>query len=379
MLAAKRNHNSKGRSRTVSTDHSLAVPKTSRHSINKYSPLQSVYCGIELEPTGMDYYIGSVCPNKVAPVTAVTDEPIRRVRKESSASWDYYEDETSLTELMITQIEDSIIDWLRDYQEKHACKFQIAGIGVEEGDQLVQEGGAPLYIRRRRVVGRFHLPARLWSELDIIPFVMNVHGASIDERACSAVRKALFYVTPHTLGNIPRISVGYRHQVEVDCDFQVHISDLDDFGATVSKATWHLVKTLAEKVADRRLQVMFVNSTPQGGGVALMRHATIRFLHLLGVSARWFVMKPKPEAFVITKRKFHNVLQGVAPPGTRLTSDDVEEYENWCRDNAERYWMAGPFAQVDVVVIDDPQPCGMIKYIKEVNPKCKIIYRSHIE
>lgn len=44
-----------------------------------------------------------------------------------------------------------------------------------------------------------------------------------------------------------------------------------------------------------------------------MRHALIRFCQHLQVNAHWYVTTPSPDVFSITKRKFHNVLQGVAP------------------------------------------------------------------
>lgn len=67
--------------------------------------------------------------------------------------------------------------------------------------------------------------------------------------------------------------------------------------------------------------------------------------------------KPRPEIFDITKRKFHNVLQGIAPPDERLTEEDKEMYINWSRDNAESYWLGdkGPIKNSDVLIIDDPQ------------------------
>lgn len=57
----------------------------------------------------------------------------------------------------------------------------------------------------------------------------------------------------------------------------------------------------------------FVQTPTQGGGVALMRHALVRFCQHLQVNVHWYVTTPSPEVFSITKRKFHNVLQGVAP------------------------------------------------------------------
>ncbi|KAJ1969861.1 hypothetical protein H4R35_006030, partial [Dimargaris xerosporica] len=118
-----------------------------------------------------------------------------------------------------------------------------------------------------------------------------------------------------------------------------------------------------------------------GGGVALMRHATIRMMHLLNIDAHWYVAKPNPVVFQITKGKFHNVLQGVAPKDAFLTDEDQQKYLEWCDMNFDRYWVTekGPILNSDVIIMDDPQLAGIIPKIKDVNPKCKIVYRSHIE
>ena len=42
-------------------------------------------------------------------------------------------------------------------------------------------------------------------------------------------------------------------------------------------------------IKDRKLKIVYFSATPQGGGVALMRHALLRFLHLLGVDVQWSV------------------------------------------------------------------------------------------
>jgi hypothetical protein len=123
----------------------------------------------------------------------------------------------------------------------------------------------------------------------------------------------------------------------------------------VTPETWQVLVKLASQVRSKSLEFAYFSSTPQGGGVALMRHSLMRIFHLLGISARWFVTKPKPDVFDITKRKFHNVLQGVAGPDVHLTDEDIEMYETWCKDNAVRYWLEGTFKGLDVVIIDDPQ------------------------
>lgn len=67
--------------------------------------------------------------------------------------------------------------------------------------------------------------------------------------------------------------------------------------------------------------------------------------------------RPKPEIFDITKRKFHNVLQGVADPKVRLTDADKEAFIDWSNENVNRFWgdRGGPLQNSDVIIIDDPQ------------------------
>lgn len=116
--------------------------------------------------------------------------------------------------------------------------------------------------------------------------------------------------------------------------------------------------------------------------VALMRHALLRLYRLLNIDAHckslgkgalaefgndsylpffWFILgyvaRPKPEVFDITKRKFHNVLQGVAPPDTVLEERDKQIFIDWSNYNVERFWLAekGPIRTSDVIVVDDPQ------------------------
>lgn len=70
-----------------------------------------------------------------------------------------------------------------------------------------------------------------------------------------------------------------------------------------------------------------------------------------------YVARPKPEIFDITKRKFHNVLQGVADPEVRLSEEDEQAFIDWSDENATRFWLddKGPLKNSDVIVIDDPQ------------------------
>jgi hypothetical protein len=83
--------------------------------------------------------------------------------------------------------------------------------------------------------------------------------------------------------------------------------DLEHYEGTVCEETWRVISEIASEVKDRKLRISFFNSTPQGGGgkfeesssrfhsvvsnpninllVALMRHALIRCLRLMGIDA----------------------------------------------------------------------------------------------
>ena len=232
----------------------------------------------------------------------------------------------------------------------------VAGIGVSYGYQnLCRTGGEVYLCHRVNIVSKLKLPARLWAELDILPILVETKGATADERACAAVRKALPFIVQGSMGSTARIFVGFRHRVEVDADYRIHMTDLDDYERATPKEIFHQLLVQAGKVKELGLKVNFFNSTPQGGGVATMRHALLRLFGLLEMPIGWYVARPKPEVFEITKKKMHNVLQGVAPDSVVLTDDEKRIYESWCRTNVERDWAQGPYVDSDIIVVDDPQ------------------------
>lgn len=116
-----------------------------------------------------------------------------------------------------------------------------------------------------------------------------------------------------------------------------------------------------------------------------MRHALIRFFRLVGVDCQWWVPKPKPEVFRVTKTN-HNILQGVADPKERLSEENQKLINDWIKNNAERFWTrpGGPLSPrsqggVDVVIVDDPQMPGIIDIAKKMDPDRPVIFRSHIQ
>ncbi|BFZ61429.1 hypothetical protein YB2330_002494 [Saitoella coloradoensis] len=224
-----------------------------------------------------------------------------------------------------------------------------------------------------------------FSDLDATPYVIKLDSfEDLVDGAGEANRACVNFFTPSVPGNIPKVGVDEKHnEVEIDAAGKCHLLNLRHYKEITHPDYWKALCESSDTVKDRKLRIAFFSATPQGGGVALMRHAALRLLKLLGVDAHWYVPKPRPAVFDITKRKFHNVLQGVVPDNekSRLTDKDKKIWLDWNKDNFEALWNEddGPVVQSDLIIIDDPQLCGTIPMMKKKNPKARIIYRSHIE
>jgi hypothetical protein len=86
--------------------------------------------------------------------------------------------------------------------------------------------------------------------------------------------------------------IKHGQQVCVDADGLAHMTSLEQYMDSVGERTWEATLKYAESLKANNIRIAFLNSTPQGGGVALMRHALIRFLRLLNVDAKWYVVSP---------------------------------------------------------------------------------------
>jgi hypothetical protein len=90
-------------------------------------------------------------------------------------------------------------------------------------------------------------------------------------------------------GNNPRLEIGPLNQVAVDAGGKIHLlDDLEEYKKTVGSGTWNAVVKLADELRKKKVKIGFFSSTPQGGGVALMRHALVRFLTALDVDVAWW-------------------------------------------------------------------------------------------
>ncbi|KAK9462465.1 uncharacterized protein V1516DRAFT_620469 [Lipomyces oligophaga] len=273
-----------------------------------------------------------------------------------------------------------ILEEIKEYSKTHLFKFVAVGLLAS--------------------VKKFcpRLCSRLWSELDILPFVFAddifssalelednpVVAPTCDEKADSLARKVIMHFGP---SGLPRVVIGYRNKVEVDDAGLIQMVDLIDYERSCSPNTWKCFKQLVTELTNiqinghKGVRIAFFNATPQGGGVALMRHALIRLLSLVELQVSWYVPRPNPIVFRITKNN-HNIIQGVADPTLKLDDTQREQFTHWIDSNFERYWSSGPLNErkppgVDIVIVDDPQMVGLIPRAKAAG--IPVIYRSHIE
>jgi hypothetical protein len=282
--------------RTESIPRPLNVFRSHAHASASGLP-QLLYVGIELEPLakkptfciyvhdgyfGMDYTIQDIPRDGI---------DIQEENESDSDINNFFESNLRL-------MEDQVIKWLRDYSESHNGRIVAAGVGLSYGlENLCRKEGEVFLCRRVGIVSKLKLPARLWAELDILPVLIETTGSSADERACAAVQQALPLIVQGSIGSVSRITIGFRHRVNVDGDGRIHLVDLDDYDHITPRYVIQHMKSLASTFTQKGTKVSFFNSTPQGGGVATMRHALMRLFRLLNVDFRWFVARPKPEVF----------------------------------------------------------------------------------
>ncbi|KHO00424.1 clock-controlled protein-9 protein [Metarhizium album ARSEF 1941] len=270
-----------------------------------------------------------------------------------------------------TPITDGIVGCLESYARAKSAKIIAAGLPSLLGDRCST------------------LCPRLWLELDVIPFVIpeeNWTGTpwrdkNVDEQADSMARRCIRCFNPSMT---PALQIGRHSSVQVDAGGSIRLCGLQDYQRTCSAASWQALMFYVDKLRAAGTRIAFFSATPQGGGVALMRHALVRLSRLLSVDVKWYVPKPRQAVFRITKN-IHNILQGAAR--TQAISDaDKSAIIDWVTDNAKRYWLTdgGPLCMpeqggADIVVIDDPQMIGLIPLIKHVSPKRPVLFRSHIQ
>ncbi len=120
-------------------------------------------------------------------------------------------------------------------------------------------------------------------------------------------------------------------------------------------------------------RVVSINSTASGGGVAEMLPVLLAYVAGVDVGCDWLVLEGNSEFFEITKR-LHHRLHGERGDGGPLGEHEREVFEEVAhqnQDDAQRLLAPG-----DVVLLHDPQPAGLAKWLHE--SKVPLIWRCHI-
>jgi len=141
--------------------------------------------------------------------------------------------------------------------------------------------------------------------------------------------------------------------------------DLAEYRGLVPESEISQLLSLAEGVSG--LEVVHVNSTSFGGGVAEILHSMLPLMRSVGLRAEWEVMEAPPEFFKVTKLLHHGV-QGME---VSLTEEMRELYLCVNKENAERLDL-----EKDIVVIHDPQPLAIRAFRRDAG---KWVWRCHID
>jgi len=141
---------------------------------------------------------------------------------------------------------------------------------------------------------------------------------------------------------------------------------LDDYSSVIGAGEIAELRTLARPLADR--EVIMINSTAVGGGVAEILNRLVPLAEELGIKIRWEVMLGGEDFFEVTK-SFHNALHG-APYHPEIRHFEI--FREHTEKNAKRLPLDAEF-----MVIHDPQPCGLISYREKKNNHWT--WRCHID
>jgi trehalose synthase len=124
---------------------------------------------------------------------------------------------------------------------------------------------------------------------------------------------------------------------------------LDDYVSLLGAAEIDELRSLARTLIERN--VLMVNSTAVGGGVAEILNRLVPLASELGVNIRWEVIEGGADFYDVTKA-FHNALHGEP---YRLPKEAFEIFHAYSDHNRARLDLEAPFT-----VIHDPQPVALI-------------------
>ena len=144
------------------------------------------------------------------------------------------------------------------------------------------------------------------------------------------------------------------------------VPSLADYAEVVGRAEIEELRSIARHLEGKRIQ--HVNSTRTGGGVAEILNRRVPLERELGLQVEWDVVRGNGGFFEVTK-SFHNALHGAS---VRFGPEDLEIYNDTIRRNLD---VIRP--DVDVVLIHDPQPSGLVR--ERSRNRAAWIWRCHID
>ncbi len=120
-------------------------------------------------------------------------------------------------------------------------------------------------------------------------------------------------------------------------------------------------------------QVLNVNSTGAGGGVAELLQTLLAYTRGVGIDARWMVIEGDADFFTITKR-LHDGLYGSSGDGGPLGEVERRHYESVLRANAGE--LLAVVRRDDIVLLHDPQTAGLAHELAAAG--ARVVWRCHV-
>ncbi len=133
----------------------------------------------------------------------------------------------------------------------------------------------------------------------------------------------------------------------------------------------HVVPRMKDQLAGG--QIINVNSTANGGGVAEMLHVLLPLTLGVGLATRWFVLEGDPEFFALTKR-LHHRLHGNKGDDGHLGEAERDIMQRVAAANIQT--LLDAVSPGDVVILHDPQPAPMAAMLAEHG--IPVVWRCHV-
>ncbi|OWZ62460.1 hypothetical protein AYX14_05083 [Cryptococcus neoformans] len=349
--------------------------RLSTTSSRQPTTIQDIFIGVGLQLSPQpDIPEGHEDPGRDLEYSAVIHDGTGILDSETfhTTFFTYGKDEDGLAAEM-KRVARDMLYLLRAIQTNRQVNIKMIAVAEPIPDELRAKNGVEFF-------------PTLWLHMDAIPFITTpstsiftkLPAPSTIASGTAAVSAAVKHLHPATHSATTADVAPKDHRVQVDSDGQIRLCSILQYQQSSSEALWARFTALSRLLNANKVSIAFFSATPQGGGVALMRHALVRLWRMVGLPVKWFVPEGHPTVFNITKTKFHNVLQGVSPKEVEINETDKTWFELWTEQNYESFWSNGAL-DASVIVIDDPQLTALIPIIKKERPDAKIIFRSHIQ